>query len=104
MANREEKSLYVPLPWKKDFWMTTNRKRLLESQFRTVSNFIDLIQFPSICQMLAKFSGLNPKGPYLSVEKEKENFYVVFTFSIKQAREIRKFHDAVLQRRLRNVH
>ena len=29
--------------------------------------------------MLAKFSGLNPKGPYLSLEKEKENFCVVLT-------------------------
>ena len=31
--------------------------------------------------MLAKLSGLNPKGPYLSLEKEKENFCFVFTFS-----------------------
>ena len=27
--------------------------------------------------MLAKFSGLNPKGPYLSLEKEKKNFFVL---------------------------
>ena len=46
--------------------------------------------------MLAKISGLNPKGPYLSLEKEKEHFWVVFTYSIKQAREIRKFHVAVV--------
>ena len=52
MANREEKSLYVPLPWKKDFWMTKNRRRLLESEFRTVSNFIDLIQFHFISQIV----------------------------------------------------
>ena len=52
MANREEKSLYVPLPWKKDFWMTTNRKRHLESEFLTVSNFIDLIQFHLIYQLI----------------------------------------------------
>ena len=38
--------------------------------------------------MLAKFSGLNPKGPYLSLEKEKENFCVVITYSIKWASEI----------------
>ena len=31
--------------------------------------------------MLAKFSGLNPKGPYLRLEKEKENFCVVLTYS-----------------------
>ena len=55
--------------------------------------------------MLAKISGLNPKGPYLSLEKEKEKeiFCVVLTYSIKRAREIRKFHVAVVQQRLRNV-
>ena len=37
----------------------------------THSNFIDLIQLHLICQMLAKFSGFNPKGPYLSLEKQK---------------------------------
>ena len=50
--------------------------------------------------MLAKISGLNPKGPYLSLEKEKETFCVVLTYSIKRAREIRKFHVAVVQQRL----
>ena len=53
--------------------------------------------------MLANFSGLNPKGPYASLEKEKQNFCVVVTHSIKRAREIRKFHVAVVQQRLRNV-
>ena len=52
--------------------------------------------------MLAKFSGLNPKGPYLSLEKEKENFRVLFTYSIKRAHEISKFHVAVVHQRLRN--
>ena len=47
--------------------------------------------------MLAKFSGLNPKGPYLNLEKEKETFCVVFTYSVKRAREIRKFRVAVVQ-------
>ena len=53
--------------------------------------------------MLAKFSGSISKGPYLSLEKEKETFCVLLTFSIKWAREIRKFHVAVVQQRLRNV-
>ena len=53
--------------------------------------------------MLAKFSGLNPKGTYVSLEKEKQNFCVVVTYSIKRAREIRKFHVAVVQQRLTNV-
>ena len=47
--------------------------------------------------------GLTPKGLYLSLESEKENYCVVFTYSIKREREIRKFHVAVVQRRLRNV-
>ena len=51
--------------------------------------------------MVAKFSGLNPKRAYLSLEKE--NFCVVLTHSIKRACEIRKFHVAVVQQRLRNV-
>ena len=53
--------------------------------------------------MLVKFFGLNPKGPYLSLEKEKENFCVLLTYSIKWAREIREFHVAVVQQRLRNL-
>ena len=47
--------------------------------------------------------GLYPKGPYLSLEKEKENFFVVFTYSIKRAREIRYFHIVVVQWRQRIV-
>ena len=53
--------------------------------------------------MLTKFSGFNSKGPYLSLEKEKETFCVVLTYSIKRAYEIRKFHVAVVQQRLRKV-
>ena len=52
--------------------------------------------------MWAKFSGLNPKGLYVSLEKEKQNFCVVLAYSIKWAREMRKFHVAVVQQRLRN--
>ena len=43
-----------------------------------------------------------PKGPYLSLEKETENFCVVLTYLIKWASKIRKFHVAVVQQRLRN--
>ena len=38
---------------------------------------------------------LSPKGQDLSLQKGKENFYVVFTFSITWAGEIRKFHVVV---------
>ena len=51
--------------------------------------------------MLAKFSGFDPKGPHLSLEKE--TFCVVFTYFLKRAREIRRFHVPVVQRRLRTV-
>ena len=40
---------------------------------------------------------------HLSLEKEIDNFFVVFTRSIKRAREIRKFNVTVVQRRQRNV-
>lgn len=53
--------------------------------------------------MLVKFSGLNRKEPYLSLKKGKENFCVLLTYSIKRASEIRKFHVAVMKRRLRYV-
>ena len=56
-----------------------------------------------ICQALAKFCGLNPKGPYLGWENEKETFCVVLTYSIKWAREIRKCHVTVMQQQLRNA-
>ena len=68
-------------------------------QLRTISNFTDLTQFHLIWQILAKFS----LGLYLSLEKESDNFCVVFTYSLKRAREIRKFHVVVVPRRQRNV-
>ena len=56
-----------------------------------------------ICQMLAKLSGLNQKWPYVSLEKEKQNFCVVLTYSIRWVREIRKFHVAVVQSNFANL-
>ena len=53
--------------------------------------------------MLAAFLGLNPKESYLSLEKERENFCLVFLYSIKWASEIRTFLVTVVQRWLRNV-
>ena len=52
--------------------------------------------------MLAKFSWLNPKGPYLNFKK-KTNVCVLFTYSMKGAREIRKFNVAVMQQRPKSV-
>ena len=53
--------------------------------------------------MLAKFSGLNSKGPYLSLEKKNETFCVSFTYSVKRARENRKCHVVVELGLLKNV-
>ena len=78
-------------------------KTSLKKRIRTVSNFIEIIQCHLICQMLAKFSGVESQRPNLSLKKEGKNFSVVFTYSVKQAREIRKFHVAVVQRGLKNV-
>ena len=61
----------------------------LKKRIRTVSNFIDLIQFHLICQMLATFSGGES-------ERTSSKFRA-------RAHEIRKFHVAVVQSRLRNV-
>ena len=57
-----------------------------------------------MCQMLVKFSGVEfERTASKFKKKEKENFCVLFTYSTKRAGEIRTFHVAVVQRRLRNV-
>ena len=75
-------------------------KRRLKSGFDSWTSSILGKKFHLICQMLAKSSGLNAKGPSLSLEQK--NFCVVLTYSIKWASEIRKFHP-VVQQWLRNV-
>ena len=84
--------------------MTTKRKRLLKSEFRALFQTSSILfNFFLFLKSWRNCRGLNPKGPYLSLEKEKENSCAVFTNSIKRAREIRKFQVADLQRRLKNV-
>ena len=62
-----------------------------------------LFNFIEFVYCWRNFLGLNPKEPSLNLEKEKENFCVVLTVFVKRVREIREFHVAVVQRRLRNV-
>ena len=64
--------------------------------FDIVSNFIDLILFHLICHMLAKFSGVESESTVSKFRKRKRPFFVALTCSIKRAREIRKFHVAVV--------
>ena len=135
----ERRSRYVTLSWQQNFWMTTNRKRHLKSEFALLQTSSILSSFHLIWQMLATFSQVESertypgcqrlfmrgsrfrsslrsacgrrssssharkhlwypgqKGPYLSLEKEKDNFCVVFTYSIKQACEIRKERNSVM--------
>ena len=69
---------------------------------RTFSNFTDLIQFHLIWQILAKFLW-DRICHYLILKKESDNFCVLFNYSIKWAREIRKFYVVVMQQQQKNV-
>ena len=82
----------------KNFWMTTNRSEFALFQPSAIS---DSMSFN--LSNVEEISGLNPKGRYLSLQKAKDNLCVVFTYSIKRACKIRRFHVAVEQRRLRNL-
>ena len=65
-------------------------RKSLKKYMRTVSNFIDLIQFHLICQMLAKCSGYFESERTISkFRKRKRRFCVVFTYSIKWVHETR---------------
>ena len=65
---REEKSLrHVVM-------VATWRKPKTSLILRVNSHCFYLIQFHWICQMLAGEIELNPKGPYISLEKEKKPF------------------------------
>ena len=63
----------------------------LKKWIRTFLNLIDLIQFHFICEMLAKFSGVESETSVFKFRKRKRKFlcWHVFTYSIKQAYEIR---------------
>ena len=64
----------------------TNRKYHLKSEFALFQTSSMLFSF-IFCQIMR----LNPKEPYLCLEKER--FCVVVTYSIKRAREIRKLQS-----------
>ena len=82
------------------------QKISLKKWIRAASNFIALILFCLICQMLAIFLEFNSKGLYRSSGKEKESCCLAFPSLTK--REIiiiiiRHFHTVVLQWQQRNV-
>ena len=82
--------------------MATATKTSLKKKIRAASNFIALIPTRFIRHMLEIFVlELNSKGLYYSSGTEKKSCCLVFPSSTK--REIRKFHVAVVQPRVRNV-
>ena len=93
------RSRYVTLPWKKNFWITTNRKRLLKSDFVLLQTSSILFNFIQFVKCWRNYPGVNPKGPYVSLKKN----CLYLTYAIKRAPEISKFHIAVVQLRLKNV-
>ena len=99
--NREEK-LLRNIAMLAKFLNDKKPKTSLEKLICTVSNFINLIHFHLICQMLMKFSGVESERIISKFPKRKKNC-VVFTYSINQACEIRKCHVAVMQQQLSNV-
>ena len=103
LANREEKLLrHVGMVAK--FLDDTKPKTKSEKWSCTVSNFIELTQFHLICQMLGKFSGVKSERTVSNFRQRKRKLLCcVFTPSFKPVREIRRFHVAVVQRKLRNV-
>ena len=67
--------------------MTTNRKRNLKSDFALFKTSSKLFNVTLFVKCWRNFLELKPKGPYLSLEKEKENFSVLClpTPAIKRA-------------------
>ena len=70
ICNREEKSLRHDAMVVK-FLDDNKPKKVNSHSFKLRRSYS--ISFNQ-CQMLAKFSGLNPKGPYLGLGKRKRNF------------------------------
>ena len=72
-SNREKKSLrHVPMVAK--FLDDKKPKIHLRSEVALTSNLIDLIQLHLICQMLAKFSGVESKRTVFKLRKRKGKF------------------------------
>ena len=100
--NTEEKSLRH-VATVANFLNNNKLKTSLKSEYALFQSSLILFNFISFVKCWRHFLVVNPKGPYISLEKEKGLFCVLFSYFIKRAHEIRKFHVAVVQPRLRNV-
>ena len=66
-----------------------DNKTKTSREFTLFQTLSILFNFNSFVECWQNFLRLNPKVPYLSLEKEKkENFCVVFTYFINRAHEI----------------
>ena len=80
-TNREEKSLrYVAMV--AEFLDDNKLEMFLKKWICTISNFIDPIQFHLICQMLAKFSGVESER---SVSKFRKRTFLCFVYQLHKA-------------------
>ena len=86
-----------------EFLHDNKPKLSLKKWICTVSHFIDPIQFHLIFQMLAKCSWVESERTVSKFRKRKRKILCCVHQLHKAAREIRKFHVAIVQRRLRNV-
>ena len=100
--NREKSLHHVAMVAK---LLDDNKSKIhLKSKFTLYQTSLALFNFIQLVKCWRNFLGLNPKGPpSQSLEKEKETFCVVFPYSVKQAREIKKFHVTVMQPGPNNV-
>ena len=99
LKSREKSLRHVAMVAK--FLDDNKPKTSLKKWIHAVTNFIDLIQFHLICQMLAKFSGVKSER-IMSKLTKKEKKIVKLCSPTPYSRHV-KFHATVVQRRLRNV-
>ena len=88
----ERRSRYVTLAWKQNFWMITNRKRFKLHRSYSISfhlSNVDEISGVELQRTVSKF--------------RKKNILCCVHLLKKRGRETKKFHEAVVQRRPRNV-
>ena len=97
----ERRSRYVTLPWQQNFWMTTNRK----STSKVISHCFKLHRSSISFNLsnVGEIFWIESERTVSEFRKRKETILCCVHLGRKEAREIRKFHVAVVQRWLSNV-
>ena len=86
-------------------FLNDNKPKTSQKWIRTVSNFVDLIQFQFICSLilLGKFSEVESGRTVSKCRKRKREILCFFSLLQTAGVWVRKFHVVVVQRRLKNV-